>query len=476
MDTASDPGDVTDLADWRAPLTSTSHVHSLGARTAVVLGDIAAHRGRAQTSEAILRPARPARDPELVQIHAEAGRFYQACLAGSWVPGYLAARGLDAALLPTSPWKIGYAPASWTILTEHLRGLGHCDAALLCSGLAVNGKNGQLRDHFHDRLMIPLRTEDGYVTGFIGRRHPDAGDDHGPKYLNSPDTEIFTKGQILAGLAEARNALRQGAQPVLTEGPLDAIGVSIAAPAQYTGLAPCGTALTGDQVAALARTTPLADRGVLVAFDGDTAGKNAAVRAYSLLAPVTSSLTTITFPDGTDPASLLQTGGSPALHDALTGSARPLADLVIDTRIEDWAHGRELVFTELQIGALRAAAGIIATMPPDHAGPQAARLCALFAERYGWKPQEVTTVLIDAIERHYLAGMPAIQPSPWAAWTAVNRAIAPPRQPTDCIKSESPGQRPRLTLVRPASRGRELADYHRLRRSACALGGPVCCG
>jgi DNA primase len=365
------------------------------------------------------------------------------------VPGYLADRGLDAALLPSSPWKIGYA-ASWTILTEHLRGLGHCDAALLCSGLVVAGSNGQLRDHFHDRLMIPLRAEDGYAVGFIGRRHPNAGDDHGPKYLNSPDTEIFTKGNILAGLAEGRGRLASGARPVLVEGPLDAIAVSIAAPAQYVGIAPCGTALTGEQVAALARAVSLADRGVHVAFDGDTAGRNAAVRAYSLLAPVTSHLTTITFPDDADPASIVEARGHPALCDALTGTVRPLADLVIDTRISDWAHGRDLVFAELQIGALRAAATAIATMPPDQTGPQAARLCTLFAERYGWKPQEVTAVIIDTIERHYLAGTPLIPPSPWAV---VARATAPPQQrPPVGSAVNDPARRLRLAASRSAQR------------------------
>jgi DNA primase len=448
---SGDPPEASGLAaGWHTPLTQAGQAADLNARTAFALGDIAAHQASAQSNDALLSPAGPARDPELVQIHAEAGRFYQSCLAGSWVPGYLAGRGLDAALLPASPWKIGYAPpASWTGLTEHLRGLGHCDAALLCSGLVVNGRNGQLRDHFHDRLMIPLRTGDGYVVGFIGRRHPGAGDEHGPRYLNSPDTEIFTKGRILAGLAEGRNAFRHGARPVLAEGPLDAIAVSIAAPGQYAGIAPCGTALTGDQVAALARTIPLAGRGVLTAFDADPAGQQAAVRAYSLLVPVTSNLTTVTFPGSADPASVLQAGGREALRDALTSCVRPLADLVTDTRIRDWAHGRDLVFTELQLGALRAAAAVIATMPADHVGPQAARLCALFTERHGWKPEEVTTVVIEAIESHYQAGLPPLPPSPWAAWIAVSRAIAPPRQSAETVKDRPTERPPLLCLADP---------------------------
>jgi DNA primase len=277
---------------------------------------VAALRARAETGTAILRPQRIIRDDELVQIHAEAGRFYQSRLHSSWVRDYLASRGLDAALLPTCPWKIGYAPASWTALTDHLRQLGHCDAALLCSGLITTGNGGKLRDRFHDRLMVPLRAEDGIVVAFIGRRHPEAGDDYGPKYLNSPDTDMFTKGRVLAGVAEGRHALQVGAQPVLVEGPLDAIAVSISAPGQLTGVTPCGTALTSEQATALARAVSLPDRGLRVAFDADPAGRKAAVRAYARLAPVTSSLTVVTLPDGRDPAEILEKDGRRAPRSA----------------------------------------------------------------------------------------------------------------------------------------------------------------
>jgi DNA primase len=416
-----------------------------------VVERIAAVRRRAETARAVHSPPVVERDPELVQIHAEAGRFYQACLRGSWVPGYLTSRGLDAALLPTSPWKIGYAPASWTALTEHLRRLGHCDAALLCSGLVVTGKNGQLRDHFRDRLMVPLRAEDGYVVAFIGRRHPDAGDDHGPKYLNSPDTELFTKGRILTGLAEARRFLDRGAEPVLVEGPLDAIAVSIAGNGDFVGVAPCGTALTGEQVAALARAADLRERGIRVALDADPAGRKAAVRVYHHLAPLASPVA-VTFPDGTDPADLLRTGGRDALHEALHQSVCPLADLTVDSAMDDWAGDRELVFAELQIGALRAAARVIAVMPEDQVGPQAARLCALYAERYAWKPAEVTAEIIAGIERHYDLGI-RVPPSPWAV---AIRAIAPPRQRSDVPRDAG---RRHLRLIAPLQAERGLPGW-----------------
>jgi DNA primase len=201
--------------------------------------------------------------------------------------------------------------------------------------------------------MIPLRAEDGYVVAFIGRRHPDVGDSHGPRYLNSPDTELFTKGHVLAGLAEARRVLARGAQPVLVEGPLDAIAVSVAGNGDFAGVAPCGTALTGEQVAALARAVDLRERGIRVALDADPAGRKATVRAYQHLAPLADPLA-VTFPYGSDPADVLRADGRLGLHDVLRGSVRPLADLTVDSAISEWAHGRELVFAELQMGALRA--------------------------------------------------------------------------------------------------------------------------
>jgi len=414
------------------------------ARAASVSERAAAVARRAQSTQAFLTaPDAIRRDPELVQLHADAGRFYQACLHGSWVPGYLAARSLDAALLPSSPWKIGYAPPGWTVLTGYLRTKGYGDAALLASGLVVTGKNG-LRDHFCDRLMIPLRDGGGIVTGFIGRRPPDAGDDHGPRYLNSPDTALFSKSSILAGLAEGRGAFRRGAQPVLTEGPLDAIAVSIAGAGQFAGIAPSGTALTAAQVALLARTISLRERGIRVAFDADPAAKAAAARAYSRLVPATTDLTAVTFPDGSDPASMLEKHGRHGLREALTSDVRPLADLVVDAAIDRYAHGRELVFAELQMGALRAAATAIAAMPGDHVGPQARRMCFLYAEKYGWTYEDVNREIIETIDRHYHAGIPALVMPPWAV---VPRATAPPRSVAAGTPASEPGARRHLRLV-----------------------------
>jgi DNA primase len=360
----------TPVGDQRLPRREAAAVAD---RAAPDLERIARLRRRAETAAARLADRGAARDAELIAIHAAAGRFFQACLHGSWVPGYLAERGLAAA-----------------------RRHGYADNDMLRSGLVTTGKDGRL----HDRLMIPLRDEHGTGIAFIGRRHPDAADDQGPKYLNSPSTDLFIKGNVLAGLAEGRRALDQGAQPVLVEGPMDAIAVSIAAPGRFTGIAPSGTALTAEQVAALARATDLPARGIRVALDADAAGRAAAVRAYSTLQPVVADITAVALPDGQDPASLLKDHGPDALRDALISRIR-----VVDARIEDWAHGRDLEFTELQIGALRAAAAAIAAMPAADIGPQAARLAELFASRYGWTAEEVTREVITAVEGHYEPAM-----------------------------------------------------------------------
>jgi DNA primase len=362
-------------------------------------------RRRAETTAAVASRRAGAGDAELVQIHAAAGRFFQAALRGSWVPDYLSDRGLAAALLATSPWKIGYAPAAWTALTDYLRRQGYDPRVMLRSGLVVTGRDGRLHDRFRDRLMIPLRNERGIAIAFIGRRHPHGTDDDGPKYLNSPDTDVFVKGRVLAGLAEGRRVLARGAQPVLVEGPLDAIAVSIAAPDQFTGIALCGTSFKPDQAAALSRTVDLPALGIRVCLDGDNAGRSAAVRTYPVLQPVAADITAVILPDGEDPADILRQHGRDGLRDTLATSVCSLADLVVDARIAEQTRGAEDLYTEDQIRAVRAAAKVVVTMLPSDIHPQIKRLCSMFA-RYDWSPETISREVIGSVEDRYEAGLP----------------------------------------------------------------------
>jgi DNA primase len=317
--------------------------------------------GNANATAAASGP--PAVDLGPVLVDAE--RFYVSQLKRSWVPGYLIARGLSQAAV--AQWRIGYAPAGWTTLLRHLRGLGHDDGVIEAAGLARWSSRGTLIDHFRDRVMLAIRGEHGMIVGFIGRARPDAGTAV-PKYLNSPETPVYTKSDVLFGLHQARGQLALGAVPVIVEGPFDAIAVNAADPARYAGLAPCGTALTSRQAAALGRVANLRQTGALIALDGDRAGREASIRAYSTLLPVTGRTTAVILPANSDPAGILQTHGAVALSSALQRQTEPLAKVVIDAHLDSWAS--QLDHAEGQLHAMRSSALLIANLLPAETARQ----------------------------------------------------------------------------------------------------------
>jgi DNA primase len=323
----------------------------------------------------------------LAAVTAAAAAFFTAQRPGSWAVSYLAARGLPPQIW--RHWGIGYAPRGWTSLTRYLRGLGFPDEATLTAGLARRTARGTLVDVFRDRVMFPVRTVDGMVAGFIGRAPP--GPSPPAVYLNTGSTPLYRKGELLFGLYEGRPALAAGATPVLVEGPFDAIAVTASAPGRFAGLAPCGTALTAAQVALLGDVTDLAATGVVVAFDGDRAGQAAAVRAYELLRDAADVTTTVTLPDGQDPAGYLSQQGAHRLAGLLQDGRQPLADLVIDAKTGEFA--RWLEYPEGIYNALHATARTIARLPPRDVARQVNRT----AERLGLRHEEVTEALIAAI-------------------------------------------------------------------------------
>jgi DNA primase len=345
--------------------------------------------GRAVPDQAsLLVNGPPVPRDDLVRVHRDAARFFRDRLAGSWVPGYLAARGLAAEMLDR--WQVGYARAGWSALAGHLRKIGYRDEVIEAAGLGRRSARGTLVDLFRDRAMLPIRSADGTVVGFIGRAAKDAGAG-APKYLNSPGTELFNKSEVMFGLWEAREALAGGARPVIVEGPLDAMAISAIRENRYVAVAPCGTALTAQHVAALQGVAALETTGVLIAFDGDQAGRRAAVRAYPLLVRVTSHLEAVEFPPEQDPAQVLQDHGADALTALLAERTQPLADLVIDVELDRW--NRWLDHVEGQINALRAAAPVVAAMPPEHVARQVARL----ADRLELDYATVTGAITDAL-------------------------------------------------------------------------------
>lgn len=339
-------------------------------------------------------------EDEHALIHQSASLFFRGHLPGSWVPGYLAGRGLDRAV--QEQWHVGAAPAAWAALVTNLRATGYSDELIEASGLARRSRRGTLIDTFRDRAILPIRSTDGTIIAFIGRATDHAAPGT-PKYLNSPATSVYQKGEILFGLWEARDALASRVRPVIVEGPLDAIAVTIAGRGKYVGLAPCGTALTTHQTAALAQAGDLRTTGVTIAFDADQAGRRAAVRAYDLFVPHTDKLAAATIPSGQDPAQILARSGPAALAEVLTSHTRPLPDLVINTEVARW--GRSLRYPEGQIHALRATAPLIAAMPPAHVARQVARIAAILKLDHA----TVTKAVTEAVS------VLAASPTTWAS-------------------------------------------------------------
>ncbi|MCW2538768.1 MAG: dnaG3 [Frankiales bacterium] len=176
---------------------------------------------------------------------------------------------------------------------------------------------------FRDRLMVPIQARDEHgrreVVGFVGRRNPaqdGTSDTRNPKYLNTAQTALYTKGEHLYGLVENTATLDRGGLTVLVEGPLDALAVEVASQGMLAGIAPLGTALTDVQASQLAAAVPSGTDRVVVAIDADTAGEAAAKRAFAILTTHGPDPRGAVLPDGMDPAQTAPLHGPAALVEA----------------------------------------------------------------------------------------------------------------------------------------------------------------
>jgi DNA primase catalytic core len=341
-------------------------VEHLPVRTAASEAHVLAVAGLSSTVDAVDETADPGdvgpSRAQVLQLNQLAADFFAEVYAGSWAQHYLIDRtGADPARATNH--FIGYAPAGWTNLIDHLRGQGASDDELLGAGLASRASTGRLIDRFRDRVVFAIRDEDG-IVGWIGRRHPDA--DHHPhpavpKYLNTAETAAFTKGRHLFGLTEGRARISQGAIPVLVEGPIDALAVSLAGDGRFVGVAPLGTAFTERQADRLLGAVAGDRPRIVVGMDADQAGRRSASGIFWLLTErcETSSLE---LPDGQDPAGLLRDAGPSALLKALEAPTG-LPDVLIRDVIDDCSE--QLHTVEGQVAATRRAARIIAAVPVD---------------------------------------------------------------------------------------------------------------
>ena len=288
---------------------------------------------------------------DLVRVNRVAHDFYRSQFQGSWSADHLAERcGSD--LSTDLRFQPGHAPSGWTALVDHLRRVGVTEKEMLAAGLVTRTRQGRTVDRFRDRLVLPIWDQHGDLIGFVARRHPDGDERVGPKYLNTPTTALFVKGHHLYGehllLAagqpgRAREAARS---PVLVEGPLDAIAVSLAGEGRYVGLATLGTALTPSQAFDLAaqQVDPVQ------ALDNDPAGRSAATRNFWQLAVHGSDPRSATMPPGLDPAAVLASSGAAALRQHLDQATSQGDSLPLATRPDqqDWPVDTLLAITAVR--------------------------------------------------------------------------------------------------------------------------------
>ncbi|MER5438550.1 DNA primase [Streptomyces sp. NPDC002790] len=248
----------------------------------------------------------------LVEAHKVAAQFYVDQLESPEAEigrKFLAERGFDQAA--AQHFGVGYSPAGWDHLTRFLRGKGFSDKEILLSGLSQEGRRGPI-DRFRGRLMWPIRDIGGEVVGFGARRLRE--DDNGPKYLNTPETPIYRKSQVLYGIDLAKKDIAKSSRAVVVEGYTDVMACHLAG--VTTAIATCGTAFGGDHIKILRRL--LMDNGsarVIFTFDGDAAGQKAALRAFEDDQKFAAETYIAIAPDNMDPCDLRLAKGDDAVSD-----------------------------------------------------------------------------------------------------------------------------------------------------------------
>jgi DNA primase catalytic core len=282
------------------------------------------------------------------ELNKHALAYFESCYPRSWAPAYLRDR-LGTDLTDHPSYAVGYAPGGGRSLmrhlTEHGATLDELEQAGLVSQRERNDGTTYYRDFFRDRLIMPIRDPNDPVgetiLGFVGRRNPSKTDDDfaGPRYLNTRTTPVFTKGEALFGYAEARVPLGDGALPVIVEGPMDALAITLGSSGTAVGIAPMGTALTVNQIKLLRSHVDMVDGRdrIAVATDSDAAGWKSAQKAFWHLTAADLDPTYLELPDGLDPASLFETDGADAIAAAIENRS-PLGDAMIDHLLRTAGH------------------------------------------------------------------------------------------------------------------------------------------
>ena len=257
---------------------------------------------------------------KLLELHELATAWFEEQLRspeGALAREYLSGRGLKPEEI--QKFRIGFAPDSFHALRERLQPVADQETLRL-SGLfsfkeQEDGKPGPIYSKFRKRVTFPIANESGRVIAFTARAL-EAGEKAGPKYMNSPETPLYSKGNVLFNLDKARQAIRETGFAVLVEGQMDCISVYLAGVKNV--IATSGTAFTEAQVRLLSRYTTR----IIVNFDPDTAGANAAEKSIALLTEEGFEIRVVTLEGGLDPDRYIREHGAPAYMAALRGAKR----------------------------------------------------------------------------------------------------------------------------------------------------------
>ena len=362
-------GDVFTFLRQMDHLTFTEAVERLAARIGYTLhyedgGPAPETSGRARLYAANAAAAEWFRS-QLLRPEADVGRRF------------LGERGFDAGA--AAHFGVGYAPKGWSGLLDHLTGQGFTREELLAAGLVSQGQRG-VYDRFRGRVIWPIRDIAGQTLGFGARRLFE--DDNGPKYLNTPETVLYRKTQVLYGLDLAKRDISRGdpRRVVVVEGYTDVMACHLAG--VTTAVATCGTAFGADHMGILRRVIgDDAAAEVVFTFDPDAAGQKAAVRAFASTKGLQAQSFVAVGPEGLDPCDLRLRRGDGAVR-ALMETKVPMFEFVIDQRLS----GFELRSVEGRIGALRSASPVVAELRDAIVRREYERV---LSRRLGMDPEEV---------------------------------------------------------------------------------------
>ena len=292
---------------------------------------------------------------------------------------FLTKRGFDRDAAKS--FGVGYAPDQWDSLFKFLKGRGFTEEELMLAGLVKEGTKGPI-DRYRNRLIWPVKDISGDVVGFGARKLASDEVDQGPKYLNSPETPIYKKNQILYGLDMAKKEISKTRQVVIVEGYTDVMAAHLAG--VTTAVATCGTAFGDEHIRIIRRLLMDADafRGeVIFTFDGDAAGQKAALRAFEDDQKFVAQTFVAVEPNGMDPCELRQAHGDPAVRELIARRV-PLFEFAIKSVIA----GYDITNPEGRVNALNQVAPLIGKIRDASLRPEYVRLLA------GWLGMEVDIV------------------------------------------------------------------------------------